>query len=147
MAELRRLQEQNCIGCANFAADPEEVERINAERQFMKACFDKNVNQVNTSLHEGVNANVSLSGLTTPFQIACSKGLDTKILKDMLDKGADIDHMNQIHFTALHMAALNGKKDTCKFLIEQGAEKYVKSLIGQTAADLADAHGFRHELE
>jgi len=146
MADIRKLQEQGSIGLANFGNSPQSIQRINAERQFMKACFDSDVEQVKASLRAGVNAGAILSGLTTPFQIACAKGLDNEILKEMLYKGAEINHVNQIHFTALHMAAMNGKADTCRFLVQQGASKDRKTINGQTAADLAQKHGFGQEL-
>lgn len=146
-AAFKKLQDAAGIGLANAGGTPEEIKRVSQERELMKACFKSDVDTIKALLGEGINPNTPMSANTTPFQISCSRGLDNAILKDMISKGANVAHTNQIQFTALHMAALNGKKDTCKFLVEQGALKDTKSLNGQTPADLAEVHGFREELE
>ena len=44
-----------------------------------------------------------------------------------IDRGADIHAKNRYNWTALHMAASNGKKDVVEYLIERGVDIHAKT--------------------
>lgn len=62
------------------------------------------------------------------FHIHAMLGQRAK-MKEMLDKGQDIDALSWTGINALHSAASNGDLETCKFLLEHGANKYKTSEV------------------
>ena len=46
-------------------------------------------------------------------------------------------------WTALHFASENGHVDTCRVLLEYGADPTIESHDGKTAADVAEENGHR----
>ena len=46
---------------------------------------------------------------------------DVELVKQLLDKGANVDHENEQGLTPLHWSALNGRSDLAEILIEHGA--------------------------
>jgi len=59
-----------------------------------------------------------------------------------LDAGEDINHTDFIHGTALHVAARQGLKDMCRFLIDQGIDMHKEmTLSGHTPTHAAIAAG------
>jgi uncharacterized protein len=62
----------------------------------------------------------------SPVQMAANKN-DTKMVKYLLSKGADINYVHPIaNHTAFHLAALNGMTDMMKLLASSGADVNVK---------------------
>jgi ankyrin repeat protein len=55
----------------------------------------------------------------------------------LLDRGAKVDTVNQWKYTALNIAASNGKLLVVKLLVERGADVRLKDMYGQTAAESA----------
>ncbi|VDO81235.1 unnamed protein product [Heligmosomoides polygyrus] len=67
------------------------------------------------------------------------------MVKLCLDKGADVnDKEHSQGYTPLMFAALSGKSDICKLLMDHGARSYSTNSIGKTASELAAFVG-QHE--
>jgi ankyrin repeat protein len=62
-------------------------------------------------------------------------------LKDLMDRGADVNAKIQDGWTALMLAVANGHADIVKILIERGADVNAKTLRGKTAMMLAASEG------
>ena len=61
----------------------------------------------------------------------------SRIVKMLLDLGADPNLREQGGFTPLHVAAQNDDVETIRFLLLGGADLTLKSEDGKTALDLA----------
>ena len=59
----------------------------------------------------------------------------------LLDRGAEVNARETISFTALHLAAANGHKDTVQVLLDRGAEVNALQVKSYTALHLAAANG------
>jgi uncharacterized protein len=68
---------------------------------------------------------------------SAAAGLYSKIVKMLLDLGAEPNLREQGGFTPLHVAAQNDDVDTIRFLLLGGADLSLKSDDGKTAFDLA----------
>ena len=58
-------------------------------------------------------------------------------VKNALATGCDVNDTDEIGYTALHAAALNGHFDIVKLLVEHGAQPTAKIDSGETPLDLA----------
>merc|ERR1719510_1130608 len=86
---------------------------------------------------EEFDSGVELSGASTPFHMACSRGLPNVVLEELLTRGAVVNAQNAIGATPLHVAALNGHVGVATFLLQHGANLSVTTKRGQTAIDIA----------
>ena len=68
----------------------------------------------------------------TPLMQAALDG-NTEIVRELLNRGADINQRDDNGRTALMFAVINGHYDTMKVLLEYGADVNAKSYIGGTA--------------
>ncbi len=59
------------------------------------------------------------------FYCACRNG-QTAVAALLLDRGADVDAKGVFGATGLHWAAINGHKDTAKFLVAHGADLAIR---------------------
>jgi ankyrin repeat protein len=64
-----------------------------------------------------------------------------KIVKMLVDRGADINARQQGGWTPLHAAAFNGDLPMCEFLVAHGADIFLKSDDGKTSHDVAAEKG------
>jgi ankyrin repeat protein len=74
-----------------------------------------------------------------PFQAARSGKIN--IIKDLLEKGADVNARDNDDKTVLHLAAENGYMDVVEYLLEKGINVDAKDDQGRTALDLANKFG------
>lgn len=73
------------------------------------------------------------TGCASSIQSAAYKG-DTKEISRLLDEGADVNEMSRWHYSPLIIAAMKGRHDVLKLLIERGAEVNKPSMCtGETA--------------
>jgi len=72
---------------------------------------------------------------------AAAFGNRLDIVDWMLRNGAKVDTPNGWGQTALHRAASLGREEMCALLVKHGADRLAKTPEGQTASDLAFAHG------
>jgi ankyrin repeat protein len=65
--------------------------------------------------------------------IAASVKGQSKVIKDLLASGADVNHANHAGTTALHWAALEGHTGIVRVLLDAGARPDLKDVNGHTA--------------
>ncbi|XP_067683719.1 ankyrin-3-like isoform X3 [Haliotis asinina] len=71
-----------------------------------------------------------------------------KLLETLTEAGADINVVVKgLGTTPLHLAADKNRVDSVKFLLEHGADKTKKTLVGKTAFDMASEKGHTEVME
>jgi ankyrin repeat protein len=88
----------------------------------------------------GINSRTNNGLKAAPIQSAAA-GRHRKIVKMLLENGADPNIREQGGYTSLHAAAENGDEETIRTLLFGGADLTLKSSDGKTALDLAIAAG------
>eukprot|EP00392_Amoebophrya_sp_AT5.2_P006776 g6788.t1 len=73
--------------------------------------------------------------------LEAAKNRETETVRECLEKGAQLDAMDDDGWTALVWAALNRKIDLMQMLIMKGASVYLRDQVGKTAADYAAQMG------
>jgi len=71
---------------------------------------------------------------------AARKG-DARRVRELLDRGADVNARDKRGFTPLHVAAVNDHVDVAKLLLEHGADIDARDKYGFTPLDLARETG------
>ncbi len=79
-----------------------------------------------------------------PIHAALS-GQHDRIVKQLIEAGAEVNVLQSSRTSPLHLAAQQGNIDLIIILLEHGADISVRNEFGQTAADLASEKGF-HEI-
>ncbi len=123
-----------------LARDPELVNAY-AEDGFQPlglACFFGHYDTAEYLVRAGAPVNSSSrNGLkVTPLQSAAA-GKHHRIVKMLLDHGADPNVREANGFTPLHAAAQNDDIETIRMLLLGGADLTIKSTSGKTALDVA----------
>lgn len=80
-------------------------------------------------------------GWTTTLHLAAERGHE-KVVRLLLDQGANIDAWNKYGWTALHFAAENGHEAVARILLRRGANIHLKSTSGRTALHHAAEKGW-----
>lgn len=73
--------------------------------------------------------------------IKAARNGDEKIVKTLLENGANVNHANQFGYTALMWAANNGHLEIVKTLLANGANIKAVNKYGETALTLAKSNG------
>lgn len=82
-------------------------------------------------------ANPNNAGFGDPIMgIAAGNG-DFEIVKLLIEKGADVDAVSELGWTALHKAAENDRREVQTYLLDRGADVDIQSQSGHTAISLA----------
>lgn len=84
-----------------------------------------------------INAQDALKG-STPLMQAIEFNNSLKLIEALLAAGAKVQTKDFVGNTALHLAALEGRKDVIDLLLANGADKQVQNAEGKKPADLAD---------
>lgn len=79
-----------------------------------------------------------------PIHAALS-GQHDRIVKQLIEAGAEVNVLQSSRTSPMHLAAQQGNIDLIIVLLEHGADISVRNEFGQTAADLASEKGF-HEI-
>ena len=87
-----------------------------------------------------VNAASRNSQRVTPLHAAAARH-NTKLVGDLLARGADPDACQGGGITALHEAAFHGDGEIVELLLGYGANPRQKTAEGKTAAEMADERG------
>ncbi len=104
-------------------------------------------------LDTGANAGIAIKGGGTPLMLAAGGGparaqeeevVDktgradpVEVIKMILDAGADINAVNDLENSALHLAALRGSDKVVQYLVSRGAKLDRKNKQGKTPAEVA----------
>lgn len=109
----------------------------NNETLLFHAVDKDDENFVKLLLAEKANVNFENCFKATPlFQVKSAK-----IAKILLENGANIDHVNVFSQSALHKAALLGRYDIVKTLLDYDADLSLRDFHGHTAFDSAKVRG------
>ena len=102
------------------------------------ACFFGHLDSAEYLVLAGAQVNAqSRNGLkAAPIQSAAAGG-HQKIVKMLLEHGADPNIREQGGYTPLHAAAQNGDEEMIRLLLYNGSDLTIKSNDGKTALDLA----------
>ncbi|AFM27021.1 ankyrin repeat domain-containing protein [Desulfomonile tiedjei] len=97
-------------------------------------------------LAEGTNINASKGKYKTTILMEAAVRGNLEVMKLLLDKGANIDMVDQDGWTALMGATVQGRIEPVRLLLEHGADVNAKNCNGETA--LVMATGMQHsEIE
>jgi uncharacterized protein len=92
---------------------------------------------VSQLLAAGADVNLASGGGNTPLMEAAYQG-NTTVLKVLLKAGADVNRKNQYAETALMTTLVGGDEpEIIRLLLEAGADKELKSVDDEQAADIA----------
>jgi ankyrin repeat protein len=109
----------------------------NGNTALMLAAFEGREAVVQYLLEQGADVNAANRGGQTALMAAAS-GPSPGTVKLLLEKGADVNaRENTEMFTALMFAAAEGQLDNVRVLLRFGADKTLKDVDGETAADFA----------
>jgi ankyrin repeat protein len=102
------------------------------------ACDVNNIEIVEFFIELGANVNEISENGHTILLSSCTSG-SVEIVRCLLKNGAKINHQRKVDgITALMLAAFNGNVEKVDILLEFGADKYLKDLNGDIAADYVD---------
>lgn len=124
-----------------YALNRDTINSIN-ESEFSPliiAVYRQQTEAANLLLQLGANANIN-SPEGTALIASAYKG-DLNMLNVLLSKGAKLDECNEDGVSALMYASQLNHKDIVKRLVEQGANKALRSKAGYTALDYAKKNG------
>merc|ERR1711862_911491 len=111
---------------------------LNRNEKLIKACYKGKYNEVVRLVNNGADVNYVDNGGDTPFLIAAI-GANVDMCRYLLDKGANINKINSLGMTAMHLACMGGKgqEDVVKLLYQRGANHNIKDLRDMTPLDYA----------
>lgn len=123
----------------------EELEPEKFDLEFFRtplhaAVEDQNYEEINSILkNKKVDPYIQNEQGYTAMALSAHRG-DIEALKLFLDAGVDINHLSNDpqRTTILMDASLNGQEDTVKFLLERGADIFIKSSNGKTVFELIE---------
>ena len=122
-------------------ADVDTVEGNGPNTALYYATDEQHEEAVRMLLWLGADANREFNNRWTPIMLSARTG-NFKIAECLLDAGAQHDARCQPEgWTALHIAAQNGRRVVVKLLKERGADVNAKDASGVSAAQLARAAG------
>ncbi len=107
-------------------------------KQMIEAVKNGDLEAVKRLLSEGVNPNAMNDGWTV-LMIAAKYGY-SEIVKALLSANADHGIMNPLDGSALMAAAIWGRLNSVKILINAGADVHAKRKDGETALSRAIEH-------
>ncbi len=103
-------------------------------------------------LDTALNHGASAGNITSPYDgtalIAAAHLGHHQVVKRLIDAGAPLDHVNNLHWTALIEAVVLGDGgpdhiQTVKHLVKAGADRNITDRDGQTPLNLARTYGFK----
>ncbi len=140
-SKIYRTGIRGALALANRLArerDKDEAARI--------AVAEDDLASLERLLAEGTNINASKGKYKTTILMEAAVRGNLKVIKLLLDKGANIDMVDQDGWTALMGATVQGRTEPVRLLLEHGADVNAKNCNGETA--LVMATGMQHsEIE
>lgn len=121
----------------NMGANPNVV--IDRFKEPLLWCHNDDI--VRMLLDCGANANVTDQAGETPLSYHSRRFGSTSILQLLLERGADIEHIDREWDTALLRAVRADLTSTTQFLLDNGANTEARDIRGRTALHNATASG------
>ncbi len=92
----------------------------------------------NMLLDHGAKVNTQIGHYGTALHRACAAASNLQgMIETLIQRGADPKIVQWFHGTALHAACKNGKFETVKFLVQNGAELNDVDMVGRNALHVA----------
>jgi ankyrin repeat protein len=116
------------------------IENCNTQTLLLKMNDDKRANKLIDAIDKNdiatassliSSGSVNLNDEPWPLHRAAEHGR-VEIMTMLLDAGADINAVNEYHYTACHIAILNNQFDALKLLVERGANLGVVDSDGRS---------------
>ncbi|KAN0142123.1 Ankyrin repeat-containing domain protein [Lactarius tabidus] len=118
---------------------------VNARRKdswtpLHSAAFKGRLEIAQVLLKHGADANAATAWGETALQLVSHGEHDSRehrvgIAQMLLERGVDVHARNKFHATALHLAALSGRPDIVKLLLDHGANPNAENGQGRTPLD------------
>lgn len=111
--------------------------------QLLEAVEDANVDSVKNLLEKGADVNTTDTYGRTPLRLAVDEDENaTKIVKALLEKGAEPDKVRDTNMTTpLQIAAEIGNIEIVKALLAAGADANIRNNHNKTPLELAEYEG------
>lgn len=111
--------------------------------QLLEAVEDANVDSVKNLLEKGADVNTTDTYGRTPLRLAVDEDENaTKIVKALLEKGAEPDKVRDTNMTTpLQIAAEIGNVEIVKALLAAGADANIRNNHNKTPLELAEYEG------
>jgi ankyrin repeat protein len=134
MAEVQALIDQK------WKENPEEMKRVMEE---IKAKEKKEKEKPKVETPKGVSFDPQLTyRLILEMNQDSWDDVDMSKVQDLIKRGADVDAINKMGVTPLHLASYNNSIETAKLLIERGADVDAKGNGGWTPLYQATLYNF-----
>jgi len=121
---------------------PYDNEKIN----FILDIKDKNYRNIENFIFKYENIDFSVINNNTPLFYAIDLG-NLKIVKLLIENGANIYHINDSLETALHIAVKGNHIKITRFLLEEGVRLFSKDNSGNTALFYAKESAFNEIID
>jgi ankyrin repeat protein len=119
---------------------PVDIRSKEFKTGLMLACFNKDPKMVEMLLNKGAKLELTdVDDGWTALHYASHSGCQESV-KQLIDKGANIEARTNINETSLHLAAKNNNIDVLKLLIEKQAQIEAKTDNEETTLHLAVKH-------
>lgn len=123
---------------------------INDPQLMFKQGNEKTLEHIGYLVNQGANPNIQNNEGTHLLLIVVSKtawvsnALGEKIVKTLIDKGANVNAKDRYGQSVLYFATISSSPDVIKMLLEKGADPNFKNEDGFSALDVANRQGFEH---
>lgn len=135
-AEFGRPDAIAALASASAALDARDT---SGRTPLLYATLAGRADNVQALLAAGASVNAADESGRTPAAHCCSSPIDARILRILLEAGADPDTADATGATAIMLAAESGDADKVLLLLNAGAAARARSADGRTALDRAQA--------
>ena len=108
-----------------------------SDMDFRLFCKSAPYEKVIRALDEGANPNASNGNSTTVLMMAAQYNKNPRVVKALIDAGAELDTQNHKGNTALMYAAMSNTPEIVSMIYEAGADIDIANSQGKRAADFA----------
>ena len=118
-----------------------DAQNINGETALALACFYRQQDSIKILLEAGTNPNIASTARCTSLHLAVFSDCSKKIIRAIIDHGADVNAANEDKVTALMIVSHKDNIDTIKILLKAGADPTIADANGCTCLNYAiDRH-------
>ena len=134
------VTEEEVLKALDLGMDPNDPD-VDGRTPLCTASFTGNFDAARLLLNRGADANAKLKTGLTSLMYASGEG-HVDIMRELLAHGATVNDALKPGsplggYTALHFAALQGRAESVRILIENGADPSIVANDGSTALDVA----------